>query len=114
MQATINQFSPTRYGLDDGGYVSNTNNIYSNRTRSSSPKRGRNYNYNISDKQYCVNFRIYYKTIVGEDLGVIGDTDELGNWDTKKGLKLKWTEGHYWVSVAPLYTNQPYFKYKYI
>ena len=47
-------------------------------------------------------------------MGVIGDSDELGNWDTKKCLKLKWTEGHYWVSVEPLYTNQPYFKYKYI
>ena len=48
---------------------------------------------------YCVNFRIYYKTIVGEDLGVIGDWDELGNWDPKRCLKLKWTDGHYWVSV---------------
>ena len=45
---------------------------------------------------------------------MIGDCDELGNWDTKKCLKLKWTEGHYWVSVQPLYTNRPYFKYKYI
>ena len=29
-------------------------------------------------------------------------------------MKLKWTEGHYWVSVYPLYTNRPYFKYKYV
>ena len=107
-----NKFSPIRYG-QDGSIVTNepNSNIYSNIINSTSPRR---YGYqNTSNKQYCVNFRIFYKTIVGEDLGVIGDTDELGNWDSKKCLKLKWTEGHYWVSVVPLYTNRPYFKYKY-
>ena len=44
---------------------------------------------------------------------VVGDIDELGNNKTLKH-GLKWTEGHIWVSEAPLTTTQPFFRYKYL
>lgn len=53
---------------------------------------------------YGVSFKVHYETIVGEDIGVIGDCDELGNWDPLQCLKLKWITGHFWVSAEPMYT----------
>lgn len=55
-----------------------------------------------------------FPTVTGEDVGVIGDLPELGNWDPKKCLKLKWYQDHVWETVVPLVTNRPYFKYKYV
>lgn len=63
---------------------------------------------------YQVHFRIRFPTIVGQDLGVIGELPELGNWDPKKCLKLKWFEDHIWESEVPLLTTRPFFKYKYV
>lgn len=51
---------------------------------------------------------------MGEDIGVIGDLPELGSWDPKKCLKLKWFQDHVWETEVPLVTNRPYFKYKYV
>jgi hypothetical protein len=48
---------------------------------------------------YCVNFRIQFPTIEGQDIGVIGDIPELGGWDVKKCLKLKWYDDHVWESA---------------
>lgn len=63
---------------------------------------------------YSVNFRMRFSTTTGEDIGVIGDLPELGNWDPKKCLKLKWFQDHVWETEVPLVTNRPYFKYKYV
>lgn len=51
---------------------------------------------------------------MGEDIGVYGDIPELGNWDVKKCLKLKWYKDHIWESEHPLITNKPFFRYKYV
>jgi len=51
---------------------------------------------------------------MGEDIGVFGDIPELGSWDIKKCLKMKWYKDHIWETETPLYTSVPFFKYKYV
>ena len=39
----------------------------------------------------------------------------MGAWDkTKQGVRLKWTEGDYWVTEEPVITKQYHFQYKYV
>ena len=33
-----------------------------------------------------ITFQINYKTKFGENLYIVGSTEELGNWETNKGL----------------------------
>ena len=61
---------------------------------------------------YAVHFRVHYESCFGEELCVVGDIADLGNWKGHKHM-LKWTEGHIWVSEKPLITNQRHFCYKY-
>lgn len=70
--------------------------------------------YTRSGAQFSVSFRIYYQSVVGEDLYVLGDIPELGNETSMKKHPLKWTEGHIWVSETPLITSTTIFRYQYI
>lgn len=47
--------------------------------------------------------KIYYETVPGQDLYILGEDPKFGAWDTNKlGLPLKWTEGHMWTAeVTP-------------
>ena len=63
--------------------------------------------------QYSVKFKLYYQTIPGEDLFVIGNIPELGKIEEKKH-PLMWTEGHIWVSEEPLITSISSFEYSYV
>lgn len=62
---------------------------------------------------YSVSFRLYYKTLFGEDLFVVGNIPELSGSNEEKH-PLMWTEGHIWVSKVPLVTSTPRFTYGYI
>lgn len=65
------------------------------------------------DQKYSVHFKIFYETIPGEDLYVIGDLpDEDGSDEFK--IALTWTDGHIWVTKKPFVTQEPCFTYKYI
>jgi hypothetical protein len=44
----------------------------------------------------------------------VGNIDELGKWTDFEKCKLKWTEGHFWVSENLVILNKPYFLYKYV
>ena len=39
-----------------------------------------NFQFKIQAKKFAVSFKIFYDTIPGEDLCVIGSIPELGNW----------------------------------
>lgn len=62
---------------------------------------------------YHVNFKVYYQTIPGESLCVLGSIPELGSWKELK-CHLKWTEGHIWQMTQPFVTSSPSFAYKYV
>lgn len=64
-------------------------------------------------------FQITVTTSVGESIGLIGSTSELGQWNVTKGVRLQtssdlyplwWTE----VEIAPQPANEPKLEYKYV
>jgi len=58
-----------------------------------------------------VTFRIAYKTEYGQNLCVIGSTEELGSWKKFKYF-MKWTEDHIWTINLKLHEKR--FEYKYV
>ncbi|KAH7648237.1 glucan 1 [Cryptosporidium bovis] len=63
-----------------------------------------------------IKFSVKYETKFGQDLRVVGNIKELGDWDVEKSLSMTWTEGSFWtVSVKILPTNNTEnIEYKYI
>lgn len=51
--------------------------------------------YNPNTQLYNVNFKVFYQTIPGESICVLGSIPELGSWKTLK-CHMTWTEGHIW------------------
>lgn len=62
---------------------------------------------------YALHFSIFYETIVGESIAVVGNLEELGLWVEYK-CHLEWTDGHIWRSVEPIIIRESYFEYKYV
>jgi hypothetical protein len=44
-----------------------------------------------------ITFEINYKTKFGEEIGILGNIEYLGNWNTNKVFKLKWANENLWV-----------------
>ena len=60
-------------------------------------------------------FQVSCKTELGEDLAVIGSINELGNWNKKKALKMKWNKGNIWSGTLFFnYGQIKDFEYKFI
>lgn len=57
-------------------------------------------------------FEMKYQTQMGQELGVIGSFDQLGNWNQDKALKMKWNEGNIWMIEVPY--NGMDFEFKFI
>ena len=46
----------------------------------------------------------------GQSVILMGGIPEIGNWDKEKPIiKLKWTEGDYWVTDVPIVSSKYYF-----
>lgn len=67
----------------------------------------------VGEGFYALHFAIYYETIVGESIAVVGNLEELGKWKEYK-CHLIWTEGHIWRSSKPIIVRESYFEYKYV
>ena len=53
-------------------------------------------NYSLSPAyNFKVNFRVGFKTELGQSLCIVGDLKEFGGWKSFN-IKMKWTEGHFW------------------
>ena len=50
---------------------------------------------------------------MGESLAVVGNIDELGQWNDCNVCKMTWTENHVWVTDN-LVVSKPFFLYKYV
>ena len=62
-----------------------------------------------------ITFEINYKTKFGEEIGILGNIDYLGNWNTNKVFKLKWTNENLWVgSISINEDNLIDFEFKFI
>lgn len=65
------------------------------------------------DQVYKVDLQINFSTQFGEYLCVTGNLKALGEWK-EFVCKLKWTEGHNWVTEKPIESTMPFFQYKYV
>jgi hypothetical protein len=68
--------------------------------------------------EYNLSLKVTYKTNWGQEIGVVGNIPQLGNWDVKKALKMSWTNGHVWtahnIKVDEARGDKTYFMYKYV
>ena len=53
----------------------------------------------MSDNYINIEFRVKYKTQKGNELYIMGDSEDFGDWKSKT-FKLDWSEGDIWK-----YTN---------
>ena len=58
-------------------------------------------------------FEMKYQTQIGQELGVIGSLEKLGNWNQDKALSMGWTEGNVWIKEI-VYDGKTDFEFKYI
>jgi len=65
-----------------------------------------------------VTFRVKCQTAFGDEVRVIGNVSELGQWDPSNAAKMQWTDGHMWVATVdlecPLTTSGNPLEFKYV
>ena len=50
-----------------------------------------------------VNFVVQYITVPGQDLFLVGDSSQFGNWDTENlVVPLNWTDDHHWCTTLSI------------
>lgn len=60
-------------------------------------------------------FQMKYNTVPGEDLGVLGSIQELGNWDQNRALRLGWNDGNIWKTTINYdFSKSNDFEFKFI
>ncbi len=62
-----------------------------------------------------VTFEIVYPTVFGEEIGVLGSGNSLGNWNQDRVIKLKWNKGNIWKgSISINEYNLTDFEFKFV
>ena len=62
-----------------------------------------------------VTFEIVYPTVFGEEIGILGSGNSLGNWNQDKVIKLKWNKGNIWRGSIPINEyNLSDFEFKFV
>ena len=69
---------------------------------------------NINIEINKIKFEIKYDSIYGEEVGILGSNDILGNWNLNKIFYLKWNDDNIWNGVINV--KRPYndFEFKFI
>ena len=80
----------------------NMNNIENNNKKyNSNNKKNNNKNDKINNNsEFKINkiiFYIRYDSNYGDNIGILGSTEKLGNWSQDKILYLKWNKGNIWT-----------------
>ncbi len=72
-------------------------------------------NNNIINRQIRINkiiFEMKYQTQMGQELGILGNLNELGNWNQDNALRMQWTDGNIWIKEIE--GNNDNIEYKFI
>jgi hypothetical protein len=112
------------YNNINNSYQNNSNNNYSYQSSNLNTQPSSYYNSSSSSfnqqsysrRQIQINkiiFKVNFQTRMGQELGVIGSLQELGNWNQNNVLRLKWTDGNNWVNEIN-FEFQSNFEYKFI
>ena len=70
-----------------------------------------------SVSEYKINkiyFYIKYDSKYGDNIGILGSIEELGNWCQDKILYLKWNKGNIWTGDVELPSDIEKFEFKFI
>ena len=69
---------------------------------------------NINIEIDKIKFEIKYDSIYGEEVGILGSNDVLGNWNLNKIFYLKWNDDNIWNGVINV--KRPYndFEFKFV
>ena len=70
-----------------------------------------------SISEYKINkiyFYIKYDSKYGDNIGILGSIEELGNWCQDKILYLKWNKGNIWTGDVELSSDIEKFEFKFI
>lgn len=63
-------------------------------------------------KPHECEFTIHYETQFGQKIILVGESEELGEWDVFKGIPLNWNPGHFWS--AKVQVSRVPVEYKYV
>jgi hypothetical protein len=67
------------------------------------------------DQLSGIVIKIFYKTVPGQDLFIIGGDEKFGNWSTTDLVfPLTWTDGHIWTAVKKPISLPKSTKFKFI
>ena len=69
---------------------------------------------NINIEIDKIKFEIKYDSIYGEEVGILGSNDILGNWNLNKIFYLKWNDDNIWNGIINV--KRPYndFEFKFV
>jgi hypothetical protein len=64
--------------------------------------------------EFNLRLSIHKELSYGENMGVMGDTNKVGNWKDPNPGRMTWTEGHIWVLDIKVDLHNPVLMYKYV
>ena len=108
--------------LNQNQNINNNNNIRINENINNNMRMNNNLNNDrmSEDSQsdltlQKVTFEIVYPTVFGEEIGILGSGESLGNWKQDKVIKLKWNKGNIWKgSISINEYNLADFEFKFV
>ena len=59
-----------------------------------------------------LTFKVHFETNFGQNLYLIGNTDELGSWSDFTN-KMEWSHGHIW-HITVTFEAMEFIEYKYV
>ena len=66
--------------------------------------------YKIKKIKFCIRYDSNY----GDNIGILGSIDELGNWSQDKIFYLKWNKGNLWIGELEIKEDLKKFEFKVI
>ena len=103
----------------NNNFSDNSNNNHNNKTYDNSRKKHHKQkgfrNNNNDHKINKIKFEFKYNSNYGDNIGILGSTDQLGNWCQDKILFLKWNYGNIWSNSIDVDNyNLENFEFKFI
>ena len=103
----------------NNNFSDNSNNNHNNKTYDNSRKKHHKQkgfrNNNNDHKINKIKFEFKYNSNYGDNIGILGSTDQLGNWCQDKILFLKWNYGNIWSNSIDVDNyNLENFEFKFV
>lgn len=79
---------------------------WSRAVRTAQAFHGRTAPSGLADKKIKLSFKLPYRTHFGQDIAIVGSSADLGEWDPREAVSMRWSDGDVWeceleVSAGP-------------